>query len=270
MQNSDLPATKKNTGTQQAVQDYLDTLLQDATLQALVAPNTVSLLDVPNVVEEIAISVVEEQVVEEHIATVPRVVAHEETDVEVNATEADDIEVGLVETERTDSQELAQEHLKADGLSQEWINGKPSWAQGNFECLLFKVGGLTLAVPLVELGTVLTLDEELTPLFGQPDWFIGLMPSKVAGTVRVLDTAKKVMPEKYTEASRENLKYVILMKNSDWGLACHEVAEAIKLTPDEVRWRSDRGTRPWLAGTVINHMCAIMDVAALVDLVNQE
>ncbi len=151
-----------------------------------------------------------------------------------------------------------------------WIDGRPAWAQRKFECLLFRVSGLTLAVPLVELGGVLSLDQELTPLFGQPDWFLGLLRSKSEGTVKAIDTARWVMPERYDPASREQLKYVILMQGSEWGMTCHEVADAISLEPDQVSWRTDRGRRPWLAGTVIEHMCAIMDVAALVRLVDQD
>lgn len=239
MQDSKQPKTALDTlAPQRAVQEYLDTLLHDATTQAEVVA------EVPVVAPAIEIAPVVTPVVAEP---------------EVTTTVVETVEV--IEDTHTDV---------AEKYTTEWIDGRPSWAQEAFECLLFQVAGLTLAVPLVELGSVLNFDEELSPLFGQPDWFLGLLPSKTAGTVRVMDTARWVMPEKYTEAARENLKYVILMKNSDWGMSCHEVAEAIKLTPDQVRWRSDRGRRPWLAGTVIEHMCAIMDVAALVDLVNED
>lgn len=277
MQNSNTPITKEGHATQQAVQDYLDTLLQDATQQALVEP-AIAIPD--TVVETLA---VETEVVETLEFEKTELETKEIETTEVKTTEIKTTVEAVVEPkveEVAETQEIVEvaesvatetQSEKVEELqAQEWINGRPVWAQETFECLLFKVAGLTLAVPLTELGTVLTFDEELTPLFGQPDWFLGLLPSKTAGTVRVMDTAKKVMPEKYTEEARENLKFVILMKNSDWGLACHEVAEAITLTPDEVRWRTGRSQRPWLAGTVINHMCAIMDVAALVDLVNKD
>lgn len=247
--NSEQPKAATLT-QQQAVQDYLDTLLHDATTQALEVA----------VAEPVATAVASEV---KHPAPV---VAPVEPVVEVPAPT---VTAPLAEPDVAE--------IVTNGVSQatepvaktEWIDGRPAWAQNSFECLLFKVAGLTLAVPLVELGSVLNFDEELSPLFGQPDWFMGLLPSKTAGTVRVIDTARWVMPEKYTKAARQNLQYVILMKNSDWGMACHGVAEAVTLAPDQVRWRSDRGRRPWLAGTVIEHMCAIMDVAALVELLNE-
>ena len=47
----------------------------------------------------------------------------------------------------------------------------------------------------------------------------------------------------------------------------HQVSRSIRLDPSEVKWRSQRTQRPWLAGTVIEHMCALLDVAALAELI---
>lgn len=144
---------------------------------------------------------------------------------------------------------------------------RPEWAEGPFECLLFDVAGLTLAVPLVSLGTIYPLaGQELTPLFGQPDWFLGLLPSH-GGNLKVIDTARWVMPERYRDDCREGLQYVISIEGCEWGLAVHQVNRSIRLDPREVKWRSQRSQRPWLAGTVIEHMCALLDVAALAELI---
>ncbi|KTT30585.1 chemotaxis protein CheW [Pseudomonas oryzihabitans] len=147
------------------------------------------------------------------------------------------------------------------------LEGRPEWGEEPFECLLFDVAGLTLAAPLVCLGSIYPLtDEELTPLFGQPDWFLGLLPCQ-AGNLRVLDTARWVMPERYRDDYREGLKFVISLQGLDWGLAVHGVSHSVRLDPAEVKWRNQRATRPWLAGTVIDQMCALLDVAALAEQV---
>ncbi|MEH6625215.1 MAG: chemotaxis protein CheW [Motiliproteus sp.] len=225
---------------QQAVQEYLDALLQDATAQAHGEPEVMLAQPEAEVVEvAVEVAVVEPVVAVETVTAVDQ-----QTAAAVVAEPKH--EVGV------------------------WKDGRPAWAQEKFECLLFSVSGLTLAVPLKELGGVLTMDADLNPLFGQPDWFLGLLPSKTAGTVKTIDTARWVMPEKYTELSRDGLKYVILMEGTGWGMACHEVAEAISLEPHQVKWRSERSRRPWLAGTVVEHMCAIMDVSALVELLSAD
>lgn len=146
-------------------------------------------------------------------------------------------------------------------------DAQPEWSSEPFECLLFDVAGLTLAVPLVSLGSIYSLEgQELTPLFGQPDWFLGILPCQ-AGNLKVLDTARWVMGERYREDFRDGLKYVISVQGYEWGLAVHSVSRSIRLDPREVKWRSQRTQRPWLAGTVIDHMCALLDVAALAELI---
>ncbi|MDH4568746.1 CheW domain-containing protein [Pseudomonas sp. BN414] len=145
--------------------------------------------------------------------------------------------------------------------------GRPAWGEEPFECLLFDVAGLTLAVPLVSLGSIYPLaGQELTPLFGQPDWFLGILPCQ-AGNLKVLDTARWVMPERYRDDFREGLQYVISVQGYEWGLAVHQVSRSIRLDPNEIKWRSQRSQRPWLAGTVIEHMCALLDVSALAELI---
>ncbi|MGY2290180.1 CheW domain-containing protein [Pseudomonas sp. SDO528_S397] len=146
-------------------------------------------------------------------------------------------------------------------------DGRPAWAAEPFECLLFDVAGLTLAVPLVCLGSIYSLEgQELTPLFGQPEWFLGILPSQ-AGNLKVLDTARWVMPDRYRDDFRQGLQYVISVQGYEWGLAVHQVSRSLRLDPNEIKWRSHRGQRPWLAGTVIEHMCALLDVAELAELI---
>ncbi|MBA1272821.1 CheW domain-containing protein [Stutzerimonas azotifigens] len=147
------------------------------------------------------------------------------------------------------------------------FDGQPAWGEEPFECLLFDVAGLTLAVPLVSLGSIYPLaGQELTPLFGQPDWFLGILPCQ-AGNLKVLDAARWVMPDRYRDDFREGLQYVISVEGYEWGLAVHQVSRSIRLDPRQVKWRSQRSQRPWLAGTVIEHMCALLDVAALAELI---
>lgn len=145
----------------------------------------------------------------------------------------------------------------------QWLeNGRPAWAQGRFECLLFSVGGLTLAVPLVELGTIYPINDEITPIFGQIDWFMGLLSVKDRN-IKTVNTAKVVMPERYTDNMKERYAYVITINGVEWGLAVDTVSNAITLDPSDVRWRGERSKRPWLAGTVVDHMCALLDVSQL-------
>ena len=150
----------------------------------------------------------------------------------------------------------------------EWHdNGRPAWAQHRFECLIFSVGGLKLAVPLMTLGAIHRIDRKFNALPHQSSWFLGILQTPAAGNIKVLDTALCVMPERYDPATRDSLGYVITIHGYAWGLACHQVQQSITLEPDQVKWRTQRGKRPWLAGTVIDHMCALIDTDGFRDLI---
>jgi purine-binding chemotaxis protein CheW len=173
------------------------------------------------------------------------------------------------------SETIASEPAVAESTQQDsedslaWMpNGRPVWAQERFEVLLFSVSGLTLAVPLIALGQIQPLTEDLTPLFGQADWFMGLQPTPV-GKIRTVNTAKFVMPERYDDAFLQSAKYVVSIDGLPWGLAVDSVNQPISLQPEDVKWRSERSKRPWLAGTVKEHMCALIDIPTMGKLLQQ-
>jgi len=276
------------TRPQMALQSYLDGLLQEAT-------EAEDLSEPPVVADEFAEAVREEQArdarqparttpadaivslaarpfAEPRLAVLPSVMPVEapvvkggEQEVAAEAAVAVLVEEPTVEP----ATPLVDVHLPAPDLPvpPAHVDGRPVWAAEPFECLLFDVAGLTLAVPLVCLGSIYNLaGQELTPLFGQPEWFLGILTCQ-AGNLKVLDTARWVMPDRYRDDFRQGLQYVISVQGYEWGLAVHQVSRSLRLDPSEIKWRSQRGQRPWLAGTVIEHMCALLDVAALAELI---
>ncbi|MFV9654476.1 chemotaxis protein CheW [Pseudomonas sp. NY15366] len=252
------------TRSQLALQSYLDGLLQEAAAE----------LEMSVSLDEFEAAVLEEQVrdarlVEPVASTVAPVALATVVEPQVQAPVAPvellaPARVPVIEEVPPEVATLAEPVPQPAALL---ADGRPAWAEEPFECLLFDVAGLTLAVPLICLGSIYPLEgQELTPLFGQPDWFLGILPSQ-AGNLKVLDTARWVMPDRYREDFREGLQYVISVQGYEWGLAVHQVSRSIRLDPSEVKWRSQRTQRPWLAGTVIEHMCALLDVAALAELI---
>jgi len=140
--------------------------------------------------------------------------------------------------------------------------GSPSWAGNDFQCLTFVVAGLTLAAPLDRLHGIVEWPGELTELPGYADWFMGLLPNR-GQNVRVIDTAQVIMPDGRVPDARpvlERVNYVVLIDDGRWGLAADAIARILTLSPDGVRWRGERGRRPWLAGTAVEQMCAVLDI----------
>ena len=134
-----------------------------------------------------------------------------------------------------------------------------------FQTLVFEVNKLPLAVPLVKLGGIVNLTpEEITPLVGTPDWFMGLVPNE-RGNLMVVDTQKFLMPEQETKETN-GYQYLIVLDNSRWALACHSVGDAKNLTPDDIRWSSRSSKRPWFAGMVVQYMSALVEVDELINM----
>ncbi|MNF48463.1 CheW-like domain protein [compost metagenome] len=285
---------KTTSRPQLALQSYLDNLLQDATEEMAEVVEALSVVEEQGVLDEFQAAVLEEQArdaqqvaVAATAVTAPLartsvvvieapepVLAPVSTIAPLLQTlvapieEAEVLETPVIEEPQVRVPPVVEVHLPPSNTPPPVdTEGRPSWAAEPFECLLFDVAGLTLAVPLVCLGSIYSLaGHELTPLFGQPEWFLGILPSQ-AGNLKVLDTARWVMPDRYRDDFKQGLQYVISVQGYEWGLAVHQVSRSLRLDPNEIKWRSHRGQRPWLAGTVIEHMCALLDVASLAELI---
>jgi purine-binding chemotaxis protein CheW len=240
----------------EALQHYFDDLLGDeeTVISAYAEPDVAQQQKLEKLLQSARPQVIiASPVIEPPIAEQP--VEIQEWEIEAPMVES----TPLVQPEISDDKSNeAESHYTVEGLV--WAaNGLPQWAQKDFDVLLFQVSGLTLAVPLVALGQIQPLTDELTPLFGQADWFMGLLPTP-AGKIRTVNTAKFVMPERYDESFLQTAKYVISIDGVPWGLAVDSVNQPITLKPTDVKWRSERTKRPWLAGTVKDHMCALLDI----------
>lgn len=141
----------------------------------------------------------------------------------------------------------------------EWQNLK---TDNEFSALFFKVAGITLAVPLKNLGGIYE-PSKITSIFGKPIWFTGIMSMRDR-KISVVDTIKWMMPNSAQVA--HDYKYVIMLDDTDWCLQCDELIGTKSLTRSGIKWRESAGARPWLAGIVKDDMCALIHVDELVGL----
>lgn len=135
--------------------------------------------------------------------------------------------------------------------------------EAQFTALFFKVAGVTLAVPLVNLGGIFE-PGTITALFGKPKWNMGLM-SLGQDKVSVVDTQKWMLPD--IESPQERAyKYVIMLDKSKWCIGCDELIGTKVVSRDAIKWRALPGARPWLAGIVKDEMCALIHVTELLNI----
>lgn len=262
-------ANKKNSAQDQAIHEYLQSLLlevpDDTELAAeagqvpeKVIPKKVK----PQPTEKpVAEPEIKSQVVglEQLVAQVPDVITQTEV--------VSKSKVGIAVEAETDVDMQTQSEA---GL--EIQSDIPDWAESRFQCLLFKVSGLSLAVPLVKLNSVIPWDDNITETPNQTDWYLGLV-QHLQNQIKVIDTALLVMPEnrrRSLENDTENrLSHILLVDDYKWGLACSSIGDVIWLSQDEVKWRKNKTSRAWLSGTSLEHLCAIMDTEVFAQMLTQ-
>lgn len=186
---------------------------------------------------------------------------------------ADDVEQAFKTQEKTKQSEKVvskqiepqNEVVESNDVKQAAAIQVPEWAEQEFQCLLFHVTGITLAVPLVKLNGVIPWSEDITPMPGHSPAFLGIL-RHLQKNVQVMDAAEVILPDNQRQEvlpASERVNKIILMDEGKWGLACDDIGEVITLQNTDVRWRTAEGRRTWLAGTVSDRLCALLDTDSL-------
>ncbi|EAR56181.1 hypothetical protein SKA34_02309 [Photobacterium sp. SKA34] len=195
-----------------------------------------------------------EQVIPEQLTSIK--------EVEPTCASAENIAEYTVEIEVVENTTIAED----TGLipPEQWAHHGMEQA---FQALFFEVNGVTFAVALTELGGIHQLGE-LNRLLGRPNWYLGLQSTREQ-KLDVVDTARWVMPEKLVgDEYRDNYRYIVMLGDSQWGLASDKLHGTKVLNGNDIRWREKAGKRPWLAGMVKDKMCALIHVKALITMLN--
>ncbi len=217
MSDDDRKPTTTGVAPQQAMLDYLDDLLQDATVPQ--APVVAPVQPPPAV----------------PVAPAP-------------AAETADV-----------SEAVAERYAAGRAVPGETL---PAWFGQDFEVLLFDANGLTLAVPLIELGGILRMPPKLYELANQPDWHLGFMEVEDE-PVSVVDTLRWMAPDRVDAAALAPPRYLVRIPDSPWALTCQRLYDAVTMRREDVHWRGTRTSRRWLRGTVREHLCALLDAREL-------
>lgn len=254
------------------LQDYLDQLLVAATLVSEVKAEVKVTPPVSETIvqQEVVATAVTPPVMTAPVSTRPAVTAPTLTAellVPPLVPAETVIEEPAVETPVDDVESVNISSVSSGGshppqtLSLNWRS-----RQG-IDCLIFKVAGLKLAIPLPLLGGVHNVADKVTPLFGQAVWSLGVWQGE-AGKLTIIDSAQLIMPERGIRLADEGYQFFIQLDRSPWALACQEICDTVTLVHDSIKWRGDGSKRPWLAGTVISEMCALLDVPGILKLLN--
>ncbi|GGO85052.1 hypothetical protein GCM10011348_32710 [Marinobacterium nitratireducens] len=138
---------------------------------------------------------------------------------------------------------------------------RPADLGDEFNTVLVRMHGLRLAVPFDQVQAVQHLDGLSLALDRDHDWVLGRYESRT-GPVQVVDTALRMIPERYDPALAR-YREALVLSGRRWALACDELLQSLQLRADEVKWNGDRASRPWLLGTCARERCFLVDVPAL-------
>ncbi len=209
----------------------------------------------------------QEQIVNQYLeALLSEVVEYNETEIEVKQKSAEVITI-------SPSVEIAPEEVQQALIEEQEEEERPApdWAREPFQCLIFRVGNITLATPLLALDNIIKWDTDLTPMPFQPDWHLGVLQNRDDKIV-VVDTASLLMLEQSEEkeASRENGSHILIIGDHHFGLACDSLAKPLFLSKEDVHWSIKHPDRPWMAGTVKEKLTILLDIDALLKVIRHE
>ncbi len=167
-----------------------------------------------------------------------------------------------------------QQHQKilvdtGDQLKQQDDKAKPLNSHENYvfplQCLMFSVAGAQLSIPLINMGSVLPWGERLTLLPDSPDWFLGIFQHRDIN-VKVADTAKIIQIGKNIEP-HSNSGHILVFGDDNWAITCDGLGDVIKLNEDDVKW-SKQGSKGLSLGTIKQSLAILLDPEKILKQLN--
>lgn len=126
-------------------------------------------------------------------------------------------------------------------------------ADARLKCFVFTVAGLKLALPLARV----TESVEFSGCGGTPvpPLLLGHLAYAGGRRVPVLDSARILLPG----GNAASYRWLVIVDDGRYALACDSVEPHLEVVPAAVRWRTPSTQRRWLAGTLLQHRCALLD-----------
>lgn len=148
---------------------------------------------------------------------------------------------------------------------------RPVWASQPFTAAMLDANGLKLAISKQLIGELLGWTEPTRPLAARSPWLLG---SVEHGGVKlqVVDAFRLLVSDGHPACgggrSAPRYQHILPLGDGRWGFACESGIDLVDLDPAQICWRSAATRRRWLAGTIAAHRCALLDVPALLALLD--
>ncbi len=122
------------------------------------------------------------------------------------------------------------------------------------QCLMFRVGGHLLSVPLIRLHSVVDWSDAITRLPESPRWLLGLRQHRDC-KLRIVDSRQLLEIDADTPAEPAHL---LVLEESDWAITCDRLEQVVNLDRDDVQWKA-QGSKPMVMGTIRESLATLLN-----------
>ena len=77
------------------------------------------------------------------------------------------------------------------------------------------------------------------------------------------------MPGKLAAVREQTVtpNHVLIFGKGEWGLMCDKLLSPITVEPDDIHWSCRHENRAWMAGTLPEQLCIILDLDVLLTMI---
>lgn len=125
---------------------------------------------------------------------------------------------------------------------------------------VFDMGGLMVAVPAGRVAELSALPALAAPT-NDPNWLRATLPA--SGEKAIVDVAQLVLPSDLAPGHvplEERCGELLTLDDGGWGIAIEGEIQEQTLDSDTICWRGPQGKRLWLAGTIADKRCVLLDL----------
>lgn len=183
----------------------------------------------------------------------------------MNEPDEDQLMMDVLEAESADINIVGAENNQDEIVVIEEQEGTCS-----LECQIVKVNGKRLALPLASIANIIPCPDKVWLDADKHNCVIGLMPYEDMA-VDVVPISFLMNPDGREDTTLESIKdkgdTIVILKDSEIGLACDEAAETILLNKESICWRGEESKRKWLAGTIKEEDLALLDTEEIIVMI---
>jgi len=131
----------------------------------------------------------------------------------------------------------------------------------------FKIAGIPLAIEADDIAEVMEGNEVIMSPASERGASLKGVFHHQGRDIHVIDARTIILPQGHpalSEPQEVTGKHILMLADYDLALLCDEKGDIAALNRQEVEWRTQRQTRPWLAGIVKGHNRAVLDIEGLI------